>query len=191
MLVSTVGPFARWGDAGRAGRDRRGRALPRLDRRAARSSARSSSATGRRAEAAGCGLVTAFGYDWVPGNLAGALALREAGDAATRVDVGYFITGGARGRHERRHARVAAAGACSTRASRCRGGRLVTERGAKRACATFAVAASARPAISVGSSEHFALPRLRPGLREVDVYLGWFGPASRPMQAMSLGHARP
>jgi short subunit dehydrogenase-like uncharacterized protein len=43
--------------------------------------------------------------------------------------------------------------------------------------------------VSVGSSEHFTLPRLNPGLREVDSYLGWFGPASRPMQALSAGLA--
>ena len=42
------------------------------------------------AKGAGCGLVTAFGYDWVPGNLAGALALRDAGPDATRVEIGYF-----------------------------------------------------------------------------------------------------
>jgi short subunit dehydrogenase-like uncharacterized protein len=39
----------------------------------------------------------------------------------------------------------------------------------------------------VGSSEHFALPRLAPGLLDVDVYLGWFGAMSRPMQAFSMG----
>jgi hypothetical protein len=41
--------------------------------------------------------------------------------------------------------------------------------------------------VSVGGSEHFTLPRLAPGLREVNVYLGWFGPASRVVQALSLG----
>ena len=62
---------------------------------------------------------------------------------------------------------------------------MVTERGAKRVRG-FAVQGKDRPAISVGSSEHFALPHLAPQLREVNTYLGWFGPASRPMQAMSL-----
>jgi hypothetical protein len=42
-----------------------------------------------------------------------------------------------------------------------------------------------RAGISVGSSEHFTLPRLAPRLREVNAYLGWFGPASRGMQAFS------
>ena len=40
--------------------------------------------------------------------------------------------------------------------------------------------------MTVGSSEHFTLPRFHPGLREVNAYLGWFGPASRAMQASSL-----
>ena len=39
------------------------------------------------------GMLTAFGYDWVPGNLAGGLALQDAGKQAVRVDVGYFMTG--------------------------------------------------------------------------------------------------
>ena len=56
VLVSTVGPFARWGEPAVAGRDRRRRALPRLDRRGGASSARCSSATARarRPRAAGC-----------------------------------------------------------------------------------------------------------------------------------------
>ena len=41
--------------------------------------------------------------------------------------------------------------------------------------------------MSVGSSEHFTLPRVAPQLREVNAYLGWFGPASRAMQVMSAG----
>ena len=40
--------------------------------------------------------------------------------------------------------------------------------------------------MSVGASENFTLPRLAPQLREVNTYLGWFGPLSRPMQGVSL-----
>ena len=49
---------------------------------------------------------------------------------------------------------------------------------------SFSVKGKERPAISVGSSEHFALPSLHPGLREVNVYLGWFSNA-RAIQAVS------
>jgi hypothetical protein len=43
-----------------------------------------------------------------------------------------------------------------------------------------------RSAISVGGAEHFALPAAYPGLREVNVYLGGFGPLARPLQAGTL-----
>src|SRR5712692_10607735 len=46
-----------------------------------------------RAERTGAVLLTAFGYDYVPGNLAGALALEEAGPGAAQVRVGYFVRG--------------------------------------------------------------------------------------------------
>ena len=178
VLVATVGPFGRWGDpaaeaaiaAGAHYLDSTGE--PAFIRRVFED-------FGPRAEAAGIGMVTAFGFDWVPGNLAGGLALREAGEAATRVTIGYFSPGELKG----------SGGTMATIASSTlepafafRGGRLVTERMAKR-YATFEVRGRRRPAVSVGSSEHFTLPRLAPGLREVDSYLGWFGPASRPLQA--------
>jgi hypothetical protein len=48
---------------------------------------------GPEAEGTGAALLTAFGHHYVPGVLAGALALRDAGPAAMRVDVGSFVTG--------------------------------------------------------------------------------------------------
>ena len=49
---------------------------------------------GPRAQRTGATLLTAFGYDYIPGNLAGVLALAQAADSGfvpTRVDVGYFV----------------------------------------------------------------------------------------------------
>ena len=51
---------------------------------------------------------------------------------------------------------------------------------------SFQVAGKAREAISLGGAEHYALPAAFPGLREVNVYLGWFGPLARPLQAGSF-----
>jgi len=51
---------------------------------------------------------------------------------------------------------------------------------------SFSVAGKPREAISVGGAEHFGLPAAYPGLREVNVYLGWFGPLARPIQAGSF-----
>lgn len=181
VLVATVGPFARWGDAaaeaaiasGAHYLDSNGEP-PFIRRVFAR--------FGPRAEDAGIAMVTAFGYDWVPGNLAGALALREAGDAATRVELGYFTIGRAR---PSGGTVASTAGAVAEAHFAWRDGRIQTERPARRV-KEFDVDGRTRPAISVGATEHFALPRTHPGLRDVDVYLGWFGPLSRPMQAFSL-----
>jgi short subunit dehydrogenase-like uncharacterized protein len=185
VLVSTVGPFVRWG-------------APAVQA-AVHTGAHYIDSTGEpafirqvferhgpAAEAAGCGLVTAFGYDWVPGNLAGALALREAGPAAVRVDIGYFVTGrGAGAAAMSGGTRASAVASIAAPGFAWRDGRLVTERAA-RGLRTFDVRGKALPGVTIGSSEHFALPRLAPGLRDVNVYLGWFGPASRPMQGLSL-----
>ena len=46
-----------------------------------------------------------------------------------------------------------------------------------------------RLAVSYAGSEHYALPRLAPGLREVEVYLGWFGRRSRAVQVFSAAGA--
>jgi short subunit dehydrogenase-like uncharacterized protein len=127
-------------------------------------------------------MITAFGYDWVPGNLAAGLALERAGELATRVDVGYFITGG--GASMSGGTKASLMGAISEPAFGLRDGRVQTERGAKRV-RSFTVGSKQLQGISVGSSEHFALPRVAPRLREVNAYLGWFGPASRAMQVMS------
>jgi short subunit dehydrogenase-like uncharacterized protein len=184
VMVATVGPFARFGDpaaeaaidAGAWYLDSTGE--PAFIRRVFE-------VFGPSASGAGAGLVTAFGYDWVPGNLAGALALREAGESATRVDIGYFATGGAVGMSG--GTRASLAGALVEPGFVWRDG-IQSERSAKR-LRSFEAAGKSRQAISVASSEHFTLPRLYPALREVNAYLGWFGSASRVMQAMSAFNA--
>jgi short subunit dehydrogenase-like uncharacterized protein len=139
---------------------------------------------GPGAQAAGCGLLTAFGYDWVPGNLAGALALRDAGEAATRVEVGYFNPG-AGASSMSGGTRASAAGVMLSSGFAWHGGRLVDERPGRHGRAFELSAGKQARAISASSSEHFALPRIHPTLRDVDVYLGWFGPASEPLRAMT------
>jgi short subunit dehydrogenase-like uncharacterized protein len=92
VLVSTAGPFMKVGrpvvavamDAGAVYLDSSGE--PPFIRQVFEE-------FGPRAERTGAVLLTAFGYDYVPGNLAGALALQAAGPTATRVQVGYFVRG--------------------------------------------------------------------------------------------------
>jgi short subunit dehydrogenase-like uncharacterized protein len=183
VLVTTVGPFARWGeaaldaalDAGAHYVDSTGE--PTFIRRVFE-------VAGPQAEAAGRILVTACGYDWVPGNLAGGMVLAEAGDRALGVRIGYFATGAGLG-GQSGGTRASATGALLEPGHAFRNGRVVRERGAAR-LHTFEIRGKQRQAISVGSSEAYSLPRVHPGLREVDVYLGWFGGSSRAMQAGSV-----
>lgn len=184
VMVATVGPFMKWGDsaaeaavqAGAHYLDSTGE--PPFIRRVFEHH-------GPLGEAASSGMLTAFGYDWVPGNLAGALALREAGESAARVDTGYFFTGSVGSASMSGGTKASLAGVSAAPSFAWRGGRLQTERGAAR-LRSFSVRGKDRPAVSVGASENFALPRIHPGLREVNSYLGWFGPLSRPMQGFSL-----
>lgn len=187
VLVTTVGPFVRWGGpaleaaigAGAHYIDSTGE--PAFIRRVFERE-------GARAEGAGCALLTAFGYDWVPGNLAGALALRDAGEAATAVRIGYFIRGETGADGMSGGTKASAAGAFVEPGYSFRGGSLVTERGAARVH-RFEVGGRSLAGVSAGSSEAFALPRIHPGLCDVDVYLGWFGGASRAVSAVSLAMA--
>jgi short subunit dehydrogenase-like uncharacterized protein len=186
VLVTTVGPFARWGGPAAAAATTAGAHY--LDSTGEPTFIREVfERYGLAAERKGAAMLTAFGYDWVPGNLAGALALRRAGDEAVRIDLGYFITGPASPSGGTQATMAASLG---DPGFAYRDGRLQKERTAKRV-RSFQVGSKRRDAVSVGSSEHFTLPRIAPQLREVNAYLGWFGPMTRPMQVFSLGASLP
>ena len=191
VLVSTAGPFMKVGrpvvaaavDAGAVYLDSSGE--PPFIRQVFEE-------FGPRAERTGAVLLTAFGYDYVPGNLAGALALQAAGPAATRVEVGYFVRGDIRGGTSA-GTRASATGVLLEPGYAFRGGRIVAERTAAHVT-SFKVDGQNREAFSTGSSEQFALPRLRRAdglpaqapLTDVDVYLGWLGRATRLVHYGSL-----
>jgi short subunit dehydrogenase-like uncharacterized protein len=178
VLVSTVGPFARLGapavraavDAGCAYVDSTGEAhfirevFEQLDPQAKESGAR---------------LLTAFGYDYVPGNLAGALAIRDAAASASGpvgVQIGYFFDGSMA---MSSGTRATMTGSMGSPMLALRNGSIVATGGG---VATFQVNGAKRDALMVGASELFALQRLDERVRDVSVYLGWFGRWSRAAQ---------
>jgi short subunit dehydrogenase-like uncharacterized protein len=140
---------------------------------------------GAQAAVTGARLLTAFGYDFVPGNLAGALALKEAranGAVPTRVEIGYFVGGDSFGMSSGTKASAAAI-ALSPSFAFHHGG-IITQRSA-RSTSTFQVEGKTLAGLSVGGSEHFALPRLDQSLQDVGVYLGWAGKATKAASAAS------
>jgi short subunit dehydrogenase-like uncharacterized protein len=180
VLVSTVGPFAKWGEAAvRAAIAAKGVYIdstgePVFIRRIF-------GEFGPPAERAGAVLLTAMGYDYVPGALAAALALEEAGDAARRVDVGYYAFGAGISAGTRR----SGVGIMLEDGYAFRDGALRPARMAERV-RSFHVRGKDRDGVSIGGAEHLTLPPVFPALEEVNVYLGWFGALARPLQLGSL-----
>jgi short subunit dehydrogenase-like uncharacterized protein len=187
VLVSTVGPFTRYGDAAVSAAVTAGATY--LDSTGEPGFiGRVFTEWGPRAAESGAALLTAFGYDYAPGNLAAALALDDSGPGAVRVDVGYFVTGKTTrsGFSSGTIASLLAVGGDPVLVYR--GWRLQPDRTARK-IRTFAVNGRPRPALSVSASEHFAVPLLAPALREVNVYNGWFGPLTRVVQGAATAAA--
>lgn len=169
ILVSTVGPFARFG---------RPVVLAAIERGATYLDSSGEPAfirdvfeeLGGRAKEAGVCLVPGFAYEYVAGNLAAALALENAGEHARGVHVGYFRTGSARGGISV-GTRSSAAGAALAPHFAWRDGELVTTTLGDRV-RTFSVGNTGRPALAIGGSEHLSIPSLYPSIREVGVYVG-------------------
>jgi short subunit dehydrogenase-like uncharacterized protein len=198
VVLSTVGPFLQLGMATVTAAAQTGAHY--LDSAGEGSFVRRVFELDAVAAARGATLVPAFGYDYVPGNLAGALALTRAGERARRIEVGYFLTRSGHGDELRyrstlrdaftlttggtRTTLVASAAEDAFAYRRPRPGapaRLVEERTGKRVH-TFGYAGRQRAALTVAGSEHLGLPEVFPQLDSVDVCLGWFGRWTRPMQ---------
>ena len=182
VLVTTVGPFERYGRA--------------AAQAAAEVGAHYVDTTGevgfvqhlrdRYDEVArghGATMLPAFGYDFVPGVLAGTLAAEKAGSAADTLRVGYYAIGSV--------ARGLSSGTRATLADGLlvpvivrRDGVLTTARAASAVYAPT-VRGSRRSSFLVSGTESLFLPEHFPQLRTVEVFNGWFPRASRALGAAS------
>jgi hypothetical protein len=198
VVLSTVGPFMQLGMATVTAAAQAGAHY--LDSAGEGSFVRRVFELDAVAAARGATVVPAFGYDYVPGNLAGALALTRAGERARRIEVGYFLTRSGHGEELRyrstlrdaftlttggtRTTLVGAAAEDAFAYRRPRPGapaRLVDEPTGKRVH-TFSYAGRQRAALTVAGSEHLGLPEVFPQLDSVEVCLGWFGRWTRPLR---------
>ncbi len=184
VLVSTVGPFIRLGesalraavDVGAIYLDSTGEG-PFIRR--------VFEEFGPLAEQTGASLIPSFGHDYVPGNLAGALALRRSGSGVHRVEVGYLIGGGGRAQIISRGTFASIVGLVTEQSFTWRDGIQSEPAGSR--IRDFSLGGRSHLALTIGATEHYSLPRLAgpPGLSEVDVYLGAFGPAVRALHLCS------
>ncbi|MBD7957896.1 saccharopine dehydrogenase NADP-binding domain-containing protein [Microbacterium sp. Sa4CUA7] len=182
VLISTVGPFEKVGWAGAEA--------------AVRARAHYLDTTGEvgfvqglqnrhdaAARAAGIVMLPAFGYDYVPGMLAGALALERAGSDATTLRIGYFAAGSLRGGLSKGTRATLAAGILQP-SPVWRDGRLQQDRTAG-STHTFNLRGSRSTGILVSGTEVLFLPALYPTVRTVEDYNGWFPRTARLMPAVT------
>lgn len=182
VLVTTVGPFEQFGhavaqaavDAGAHYVDSTGevgfvRALRERHDAPAR--------------AAGAVIVPAFGYDYVPGILAGTLAVRAGGSAARAIDIGYFAIGSLRNGLSQGTRKTMAEGLILP-APVWQHGQVVDAITAAKV-REFPVRATREKAFSVSGTEVLFLPAQLPQIDSVTVYNGWFPQLSRAIQVVS------
>ena len=183
VLISTVGPFSSYGGPAIEAATSKGAIYldstgePPFIRRVFEY-------YGPRAQRTGATLLTAFGYDYIPGNLAGVLALqdaREAGFITERLEIGYFID--SHGSPERTISGGTAASSVAILTQSgfaWRDGEIITERPASHV-REFELDGRRLAGLSLGGTEHFTLPRIDRNLREVTVFLGWAGAQTSKM----------
>ncbi|MER1998009.1 MAG: saccharopine dehydrogenase NADP-binding domain-containing protein [Arthrobacter sp.] len=186
VLVSTVGPFNRYGyaavwaaaDAGAHYVDSTGEVdfVHRVQREFT-----------ARAKGTGATMVPAFGYDYVPGILAGALAAEAAGTPGGNLRIGYFALGSLRnGISGGTRATLADALGGPTRIYRAGGLRTRRMGGTTY---EFKVQCRLRRAFLAMGTEVLFLPGSYPGLSSVEVYNGWFPRFSRLAGPLSMAAA--
>lgn len=181
VVVSAVGPYARLGsvaveaaiDAGCAYVDCAGE--PMFLRNVFEQ-------YGPKARRTGARLLPAMGFDFLPGNLAGALLIDRYRDAGlTGIRIGYFVTGPF---GPSSGSVASAAGIMLDPSFTFSAGSLQSERPGARV-REFIADGTTVSGLSLGGSEIFALPRLDPDLTDIGVYVGWAGRWSRAAAAAS------
>ncbi len=177
VLVSTVGPFILYGEAAlNAAVKKKAHYIdstgePGFIRRVFDD-------YGMLAKQAGICLLPSSGYDFVPGNCAAGAALQAAGQNATRVEVGYFISGEFEmSQGTRSSLRLA----IIDQAKMFVAGQLVEMPGGLDV-REFELDGIMKAGLSMSSTEHYSLPIAYPDLTDVRIYMGWFGKRTYAMQ---------
>ncbi len=135
------------------------------------------------ASRAGSTLLPAFGYDFVPGTLAGALAVTASNHEARTLRIGYFATGSVRNGLSQ-GTRATLMDGILRPVSVYRNGSLHEERAAH-LVHRFRVRDRRRDGFLAAGTESLFLPADFPELQAVEVYNGWFPNLARLAQAGS------
>ncbi len=183
VLVTTVGPFGVLGESAVSAVAQAG--CTYIDSTGEAGFIKNLFDRSDRFEKSGATLIPACGYDFIPGNLAGALALRncrDRGDIAARIDIGYFTQGPM---SMSSGTRASAIASLAAEGYRFRGGELQKAPLGTEYKEFKLINGDIVGGISIGGTEQFALPHLAPSLRDVNVYLGWAGKWGKPVSQLA------
>lgn len=183
VLVSTVGPFGVLGEAAVQATLHHG--CTYIDSTGEAGFIKSIFDRDAEFHARGARAIPACGYDFIPGNLAGAIALRncrDRGDIPGRVDIGYFTQGPMAMSSGTKASAIAS---LTSEGYRFRGGQI-TSAALGTEYRNFTLAhGKTMGGISIGGTEQFGLPRMSPSLNDVNVFLGWAGKWSKPVSQVA------
>ena len=183
VLVSTVGPFSVLGEAAINASISHG--CTYIDSTGEAGFIKSIFDRDAEFQSTGARAITACGYDFIPGNLAGAIALRNCRDRDEipgRVDIGYFTSGPMA---MSSGTKASALASLLNQGYRYRGGELTSTQLGTEFMEFTLVNGKTMGGVSIGGTEQFALPRMSPSLNEVNVFLGWAGKWSKPVSNLA------
>jgi short subunit dehydrogenase-like uncharacterized protein len=129
-------------------------------------------------------MLPAMGYDYVPGILAGELAVAEAGDRAHSLDIGYFASGPLREGLSQGTRKTLADGLTLPVTVLDDG--VLTDRRAAQDVISMPVDGRQRSSILASGTEILQLPSRHSQLRNVRVFNGWFPELARVAQIGSF-----
>lgn len=129
-------------------------------------------------------MLPAFGYDFVPGILAGAMTAQAAGAHGRTLRVGYFATGPVLAKGLSQGTRTTMADGLLLPATAYRDKQLIELRAASSVHA-FHVLGRKRNAILASGTEVLFLPQAYPQLSTIEVYNGWFPTLAHVVKATS------
>jgi short subunit dehydrogenase-like uncharacterized protein len=117
-------------------------------------------------------MLPAYGYDFVPGILAGSLALHAAGERGVVTEIGYFATGSLKNGLSKGTRATSAEGAAHPSLVWRDGGLREERTGAR--VRVFDVRGRGKAAFLLSGTETMFLPQEFPQLKSVEVFNGWF-----------------
>ncbi len=120
-------------------------------------------------------LLTAFGYDYVPGNCLASSLIDRIGKEVLNIEIGYFVTATGIDRKALSDGTLLSLLRTSLEPGITWTNGAVLEEYVAQHFKKFQIGDTLNSSFSICGSEHFTLPKIYPQIMNIKTYLGWFG----------------